>query len=103
MDIKESKNNSVNDSGTSTVSNTSTSNRVLNAPRNKSIEKIKNTNNERLYYSKSIQKCAKQKNQESLYFSPRQSVVENVLDRDRLYSIALPPSISDNKISLPKQ
>lgn len=48
---------------------------------------------------------AKQKNEDLLFLAPRQSVVENILDRDRMYSIALPPTLSEPKLptSAPRQ
>lgn len=49
-----------------------------------------------------LDRCAKQKNAETMYVMPRQSVVDNVLDRDRLYSIALPPQMYEETIKLPE-
>ena len=43
---------------------------------------------------------ARHKNEDLLFVAPRQSVVEHILDRDRMYSIALPPNLSEPKIPI---
>lgn len=74
--------------------------------KNKSIKRSQKTQNVRQTGHKTQKRIGtrflKKNNTKSTITSPRETIIANVLDRDRLYSVALPPVLKKEKIKIIK-